>query len=561
MFCLLGCWQLAHADTLSYELMGLEGDVLDNVQTRLDIANSALGAAPSAEDIQQFYQQATDNILEAMQPYGYYQPTISPQLQQNGDQWQATFSIQPGTEIRIHHISVGIVGPGKHDPEFLDLLKNFPLKEGNILLTEEYNQAKKALFDIAEHRGYMAAQLLQHEIRIDLKQYTADIILHFDSGEQFYFGAINFSKTPFSEHFLRRFIRFQPNSPYSTQDILRLQDDLARSGYFQQVNIDAVIDNAEDQQIPIDIHLEPRRLQGYALGAGYGTDTGIRGTVAWELRRLNANGHRLQLFAQGSPIQNTLQAQYLIPGQRPAYDQYSLGASLFNLDLPNSSSRAALLTAAAITEHNRWRRIVSINALYERFRNLGFSTQKSFILYPQFNWQIINADSLTFPSAGYRLAISVLGGAKSVLSDIDFAQASLEAKGIYTLFNNTRLIARGSFGYTAINDILQLPTSLQFFTGGSESVRGYSYLSLGPGKILVTASGEIQQRVFGKWYLAAFYDAGNAIDTFPLLLQQSIGAGIIRETLIGPVRLYLAKALSVEGKPTRVVFSLGPDFI
>jgi len=563
IFTVTACWQIAHADTLNIQLNGLDAEILDNVQTRLDIVKNALGEDPFSEDIEQFYQQAPENILKSMQPYGYYNPIITGDLQQTGDDWNANFTIQMGPEVHITSINANILGAGQHEPIFRDLLNNFPLQKGDVFLIQNYNKAKRALFDAAEHSGYLDGQLLHHEVRVDPQNNTASISLLFDTGEQFYFGPVNFNETPFSEAFLQRFVHFDQGKPYSTSDILTLQDDLSRSGYFQQVKIDPLTEGTQYQQVPVDIYLEPRKSQRYSLGAGYGTDTGVRGTLAWELRRLNDRGHRLQAFAQGSQIQNTVQGQYIIPGRKPVTDQYNIGASLFNLDLPNSQSRAALLTVAAITDTQEWRRILSVNALYERFRNLDNPKETAFILYHQATWQIIQADNLMFPSQGYRIATSTLGSTKALASDIDFAQFEVEAKGIYSITNGTRFIGRSSFGYTAINnrDTMQLPTSLQFFTGGSETVRGYSYLSLGPGRILLTASGELQQRIISKWYLAAFYDAGNAVQEFPLLLQTSWGAGIIRETLIGPVRLYLAQALDIPGKPTRLIFSVGPDFI
>lgn len=41
-------------------------------------------------------------------------------------------------------------------------------------------------------------------------------------------------------------------------------------------------------------------------------------------------------------------------------------------------------------------------------------------------------------------------------------------------------ISRGNFGSTWTDEFYQLPASVRFFAGGSQSVRGYAYNSLGP---------------------------------------------------------------------------------
>lgn len=63
-------------------------------------------------------------------------------------------------------------------------------------------------------------------------------------------------------------------------------------------------------------------------------------------------------------------------------------------------------------------------------------------------------------------------------------------------------------GHTSIANIGELPLSLQLFAGGVSSVRGYGYNSIGPGRNLVVASSEVQQRIIGAFYLAGLVDAG-----------------------------------------------------
>ena len=119
-----------------------------------------------------------------------------------------------------------------------------------------------------------------------------------------------------------------------------------------------------------------------------------------------------------------------------------------------------------------------------------------------------------------------------------------------------------------MQEFLELPTSVRFFTGGSQSVRGYAYHSLGPvdednevigGKHLLVGSIEFEHSFSNKWGLALFYDTGNAIDNFADSLEQGAGFGFRWKSPVGPVRIDFANAISTAGKAWRLHINIGPD--
>ena len=64
--------------------------------------------------------------------------------------------------------------------------------------------------------------------------------------------------------------------------------------------------------------------RGYSLGAGYGTDTGVRGTAAWTVPRVNSYGHRFRVQMQLSQIEQLFDARYDMPVGDPALEKFSL---------------------------------------------------------------------------------------------------------------------------------------------------------------------------------------------------------------------------------------------
>ncbi len=124
------------------------------------------------------------------------------------------------------------------------------------------------------------------------------------------------------------------------------------------------------------------------------------------------------------------------------------------------------------------------------------------------------------------------------------------------------------FGTTITPSFEQLPSSVRFFSGGAQSVRGFRFQSLGPtdnnGEVvgasnLVLGSIEFEHYLNDRWGAAVFIDVGNAIDDLNDDLEKGAGFGLRWKSPIGPVRIDLASAVSRDGNPWRIHINIGPD--
>jgi translocation and assembly module TamA len=113
----------------------------------------------------------------------------------------------------------------------------------------------------------------------------------------------------------------------------------------------------------------------------------------------------------------------------------------------------------------------------------------------------------------------------------------------------------------------ELPASIRFFAGGDRSVRGYAYQSLGPkdssgdvigGKNILVASLELDRAILSDWGVAAFFDIGNAFNSFDsITLFKGAGVGVRYYTKIGALRLDLARQIGIPNPGFRVHFTVG----
>lgn len=524
-------------------IQGLDNKKIEeNIQERLD-----LGQKQAIYSGQNAVEHIKRDTLEAMQPFGYYRPNI----RLHGK----TLFIQKGPPVRIHQIQLTINGPGRHIYSRVHM--KLPIEVNKIFNSERYEKAKQMLFNIAEQHGYLKSTMVKSEAIVDLKKMQATIIIHFNTGKPYYFGYVNFSKTSYDEAFLRRYLNFNTHTPYSTDKVLNLNNNLNSSGYFNQVTVKP--DITDSQYVPIQITLQPKPSQYYSIGGGYGTDTGLRGRLGVHLLQITPTGHTLQALAQGSQKQNSLQTQYNIPGPNPVTQHYNLTANIFTLNYPVGHSDGQLLSAGFVFNTEKTRYTANLNALNERFQYVGRNTQKSNFIYPSLHMLTRKVNNLLFSKKGYSIEIQAQGASDAIVSTESFLQGRITAKAAYWLPSHTRLLARATLGHTAVSQLYHLPISLQLLAGGADTVRGYNYQSIGPGRKEVIMSGEVQQEIIKNWFIVGYFDRGAVYDPLKRAYKRGIGAGVMWASPLGPISLSLARALDRPGRPFKVVINMGPD--
>ena len=551
------------------EISGVEDDERNNVQLFLSIEQYKDQKDISEGRVRALHARAPNEIRAALRPFGWYRPQIESQLTSENGDWQAHYRIDPGPRLAVTTLDLKLTGEAEADPAFDRLLTRFPLKPGDPLIHARYEAGKRTLLNLGVERGYFDAQLIRSELRIDLNAYRADVILHYDSGPRFHFGAVEIEQDiDLDPRLVLRMVPFKSGEPFDTGQVLKLQSALSDSGYFQQVDVQPRRDLASGREVPVQLKLTGRAPNRYTLGVGFGTDTGVRGKVGWERRLINRAGHRFGTELSGSEIRTGVNARYTIPVGEPHIDQLAFNVGYVD-DHPETSD-SQTYTVGASYSHGRglWRETLALNYQREEFR-VADEVGRSNLLVPGVNWLRIDSDDRLYARRGWRLQLDLRGTAESIGSDTSFLQGRAAGKYIYPLGESARLIARLDLGATATSYFEQLPASYRFFAGGDQSVRGYDYNTIGAineagevigGKYLAVGSLEVERSIVGKWSAALFYDVGNAFnDLSTEFYKHGVGVGIRWRSPIGPVRIDYASAISEDGNPWRIHVVIGPD--
>ena len=569
LLCCLCCISVSAQPSVNVKIYGIDGELETNVRLYLSIEQQKDHPLLSEGRIHRLHKKAPQEISNALQPYGYYRPKIETELNQtDSEAWQAIYTIESGPQLRIAAIDLDVSNEMFSDVAFHPLIANLPLRQGEGFTHINYEKSKANLAKLAAERGYFDARFIEHRVEIDLDAYEARITLHYDSGPRFHFGEVVLAQDVLESELLQRYIPFEQGDPYDLNQVIELQQALNDSDYFQLVEVSPGEIEVDDRSVPISVILTPRKRHKYTLGLGYGTDTGARTKFGWEMPRINRLGHRFDSELNFSQIGYSATAHYRIPVFNPRTDQMVFSAGIINEETDTSISTIRTLGASLNRSRNRWRQTLSINYQQEEFEvadDIGDST----LLMPGISWSRIWGSRRIFLILdGVRFDLSLRGASDKFISDTNFSQATGSIKAIRSVSSRGRLIAHGKLGSTWTRTFHQLPSSVRFFAGGAQSVRGYAYESLGPrdadgevegGKHLMVGSLEYDHRIKGKWRVALFYDRGNAINATNDPLEEGAGFGIRWQSPVGPIRFDFANAISRDDRPWRFHINIGPD--
>lgn len=517
--------------------------------------------------LEKLYKAAPEELSTMLTVYGYYQPKISSELKQGKDNWQAIYTIDLGEPVKLALVDVVFNGEAAEDPEFIKLKKAFPLQKDQQLNQQQYEAAKKSILTLGMSRGYFDGKLTKSSVEVDVPKHIANVYLHYDSGVRYRFGKTLFPDTVVGEPLLDRLLPYKEGEPYLDSKALTLRKNLSNSGYFDSVSVRTQRADRHDGQVPMDISLEEKPKQLYTAGLGYGTDTGARLSLGWENRYVNKRGHRLQADAQLSQVTNTLSADYVMPFWSETINTVGFNTEYKQQDTDTSESESFAIGSYYKRERWGWDETGSIKFLQEDF-DISDDSESTFLLIPGVSWSRTWADNTIYTKHGARLSLTLSGASESLLSDITFAQVVVRAKLIQAFGENNRFITRGSIGATEVSDFERLPSSLRFFAGGDNSIRGFDYQSLGPknsegdvvgGRYLAVGSVELEHMFLKDWGAAVFSDFGNAFNSFSDPIEYSVGVGVRWRSPIGLIRVDLAKGLSEKDEPIGLHIVIGPD--
>ncbi|OOG22740.1 hypothetical protein B1C78_14165 [Thioalkalivibrio denitrificans] len=555
----------ALAETPQIIITGVDEEAQENIRVHLSIAREDCELPEWRE--RPLLRRAHDETREALRALGYYHPAVDIDLERDEACWQLTVDVDPGEPVRIRRLDITLEGDAAQDTRFTDLLSDPPLKEGDRLRHDRYDQLRSALTRLAADRGYLDNRLITRELRVHAAEGYADVVIHMDSGARYRFGALTLEQDILDPGFVEKFLPFAEGDPYDSRQLIDLQQALTDGGYFSEVRVRTLTEARADGAVPILVQLTPRPRRAYLAGIGASTDIGPRLRLGFEHRYANRAGHRYSTEIELSPVRSGIGFDYEIPLDQPARERLNLTARYLTEDSDTIRSDLYGVGIAHTRQHDSgWIETRSLNYEREDF-TVADVTDRTDLLMPGLSFTRIRADHPVTPRRGWRLYGSVRGASEDVVSSVSFVQFHGRAKLIAPL-GPGRLLTRVDGGATQADEVTELPSSVRFFAGGDTSVRGYGYQKLGPtnadgdvigGRHLLTGSVEYEIPIRGRWRAAAFVDSGNAYDRIDDFDPRTgVGVGVRWISPIGPIRVDIAHPIDGDDE-FRLHLTMGAD--
>jgi translocation and assembly module TamA len=436
------------------------------------------------------------------------------------------------------------------------------LHAGQDAIAADVLDAQNRLLSALRAEGYPLAKVPTPEAVLRPDQNELDVTFHPETGPRADIGQIDFTGLKdMNESFVRQRLLLHSGQLFNPAAIERARQDLASMGVFSVVRMEPADHLDANGNLPLTIDFTERPLHAVDLGIAYSTDLGVSLSAGWHDRNLFGNAEQLNLtgaFQLGGNATNKpgyqANAQFIKPDflARDQSLELDLGAIKQSLD---AFDQTALLEKAIISRRlsSYWIGSVGVSGEQERIIQEGVTRHYNLIGLP-IGLRYDSTTSLLDPTSGIRAAFTVTPTTSLGGNSATFVIMQASGSTYLDLFNDGRsvLALRGLVGEVSGTGVFGLPPDQRFYAGGSGTVRGYRYQSVGPqfadrkptgGTAVSAGTVELRQRILDNYGVVAFVDAGQVSATKePFSQNWDVGTGIGFRyyTPIGPIRLDVA---------------------
>jgi len=533
----------------------------------------------------------------ALQSFGYYNgtvriridgrdiadPTLLPQLSAlpNGKSAAVAVAVTTGPQFHLHQVTInGTVSE--------EARRKLGLAPGRPAIAADVLAGRTRLLTELQEEGYALAKVDQPIAHLDPQTDGLDITFDVDEGPKVELGTITLKDLhDVNESFVRRRLLVHPGELFQPSKIEAARKDLASLPVFSGVSVRVADHLDPDGRLPLTFDFQERAKYSVGFTAAYSTDLGGIPKVSWTARNLFGNAEQLNITGAATGLGGdatrglgyNLTSQFVKPDflERDQSLQFNVGAVKQDLEAYDQTAFSAGPSLHRKI-NDRWAATIGVSVAHEHILQEEIGSDFNLVGLPvTLTYDSTDlADPLLDPTHGVRMALSATPTQSFGHSEITFAilQASASTYKDLADFGWTKpgrsvVAVRGLVGSIQGASTFDLPPDQRFYGGGSGTVRGYKYQSVGPlfpdsnpiGGVSIDAGTiEFRQRLFGDFGAATFIDAGQVnSNSLPFRGTPRVGAGVgIRYyTPIGALRADVAVPVNPEAGADSYEFYLG----
>jgi translocation and assembly module TamA len=404
------------------------------------------------------------------------------------------------------------------------------------------------LLTALQNQGYAFAKVDPPVAIEDPSQHALNLTFHVVTGPHVQIGDIRFEGLKrVHERLVRRRLLLHTGEPYSALEVEHARKDLLTLGVFASVNVRLGEAPDAEERVPITFQMKERMRHAVSVSGAYSSDLGGSAGVTWTDRNVRGNAEQLTLSATVDGLGGTattgvgydISAKYIIPefAHRDQSLQFAVGAIKQSLQ---AYQQKAVTTGVTLSRKlsSVWTGTIGISAVRETITQEGITQDYTLFALPiGILYDSTDLPSpLSDPTHGLRasLTFAPTGSHGEPNSTFFITQFSIaDYLDLHRLFRTdkgrsvlaVRALFASALGATESVHTIDgvdvhvpdLPPDQRFYAGGSGTVRGYRYQSVGPefpdgnpvgGTALTAINIEFRQRFGRSFGAAVFVDAG-----------------------------------------------------
>jgi translocation and assembly module TamA len=540
------------------------------LEQHLDIARFAKRPDISEDQFAFLITATPQQVRDLAATQGYFTPVVRTDVRTVDNTRRVTVNVEPGPQTIVKSVELTFRGAVLSEDQAQEDATRFAfsLHEGQPFTQGDWDDAKNASLRVLQSRRYLAAKIYHSEALIDPRTREARLSVVYDSGPTFTMGQLDVSGTRrYPEWIVHNVNPISPGDVYDTRRVAELQRQLQNTPYFASVAIDLDNDPAKPVNTPVHVKVSEFPFHSFRGGVGYSTDNGplVQGAYSY----LNTFGKAWPFTVEGraDKTQQYGQIQLSMPPGPRAWTN-SVLASYTTTDV----SDTRIYSIRGGVQRSRTSQFLDYNysLLYyqDRLDQNTAPPTTAHALVPGWSWTRRDTDDPLFPRRGNLIHVEAGFAVKGVLTDQTFIRGYARGQQYLPIGHDDIVLIRAELGgvFTS-GGSSGIPASLLFRAGGSNSVRGYGFQSIGnnvggsvlPTKYLVTTSAEYQHWFSHNWGAAAFFDIGTATDTWgEKVFYPGAGVGARWRSPVGPVNVDLA--YGIRNHSVRPYLTLGIAF-
>jgi len=533
-------------------------------------------------------RQDADRFQTVLRSFGYYaakadltiagHPVSDPALPDIISQLPAdpkaeiTASFVPGTQFHLGSVSVkGAVPTDARDK--LDLAAGAPAVAADVLA------ARDRLLSAIREDGYPLARVDLQPVTLRPSDNAVDVVFDAATGPRADIGPIHIDGLEaMHEDFVRRRLLLHQGEQFSPSAIDAARQDLMSLGVFSQVRMEPAGQLDAQGNLPITIAVTERKLRSVDVGVAYSTDLGINLNAGWHHRNLFGNAEQLNLTGAvdlGGTAVNGLgyrfNAQFIKPDFLARDQQLELDLTALKQNLKAYDQTGFIEQVTLNRKFSpHWSGSVGLLGEQEEVTQEGTTNHYNLLGVPIVA-RYDSTNSQFDPTEGIRASAGITPtesfGGRSATFFVMQASGStyLDVSG----GGRSVVALRGLVGKIGGAGVFSLPPDQRFYAGGSATIRGFRYQSVGPqfpdgnptgGTAISAGTIEFRQRIFDSYGVVGFIDAGQVTDNgapFTGTWRVGAGVGFRYYTSIGPIRADIAVPLNKQPGGDRFELYLG----